>query len=207
MWISGTTLQATDYLKMLNKINLRIIFIFSLFFMSFSLQAETIKNNVDGELISNKNGEYILTQSVKTTLTQAQKILNSYDQLYRLMPGISYSTVTQSGNNYKILEQVYKADYTFGLSIPATIFIQKINANQVQYHLLKSDRIHALSGEIALQQIDHQHVLIIDKINIDPAVPFFLRSLFFKRFKNQLSVSNSKIHEFFCMPDGIRLKP
>ena len=161
--------------------------------MAFSLHAETIKNNFDGGLISKKNGDYILKQSVKTTLAQAQKVLNSYDQLYRLMPGVSYSTVTQSGENYKILDQIYKADYTFGLSIPATIFIQKINVNHAQYHLLKSDRIRKLSGEIALQQIDNQHVLIIEKIHIDPVVPFFLRSLFFKRFRNQLSQSNIKI--------------
>ena len=205
MWISGTTPQPVDYLKMLralNKIKQAIILIFSLFFMSFSLHAETIKNNVDSELISRKNGEYILTQSVRTTLTRAQKILNSYDQLYRLMPGVLHSTVAQSGKNYKILDQVYKANYTFGLSIPATLLVEKINANHVQYHLLKSDRIHELSGEIVLQEIDNQHVLIIDKIHIDPIVPFFLRTLFFKRFKNQLAVSKIKIHEFFsqfCM--------
>lgn len=183
---------------MFNKIKSAIPLIFSLFFISFSLRAETIKNNFNSGLVSKKDGEYILEQSVKTSLARAQKVLNSYDQLYRLMPGILYSTVTQSGKDYKILDQVYKANYTFGLSIPATIYIQKINANDVQYHLLKSDRIHELSGEIALQQIDHQHVLIIDKIHIDPIVPFFLRSLFFKRFKNQLAVSNSKILDFFA---------
>lgn len=186
---------------MFNKIKPATILLFSLFFISFSLRAETIKNNFNSEIVSKKNGEYILYQLVKTTLSQAQKALSSYDQLYRLMPGISYSTVSQSGKNYKILDQIYRANYTFGLSIPATIYIQKINVNHVQYHLLKSDRIHELNGEIILQKIDNQHVLIVDKIYIDPIAPFFLRSLFFKRFKNKLAISKIKILVFFAESD------
>ena len=72
-----------------------------------------------------------------------------------------------------------------------------ISPNEVQYYLLKSNRIHALSGDILLRKIDNQHVLVISKIDINPNIPFFLRSLFFKRFKNQLIASDIKFLQFF----------
>ncbi|MCX7125416.1 MAG: hypothetical protein NTU49_06665 [Gammaproteobacteria bacterium] len=182
---------------MSNKIIQKILFASMIFFISLNLFGKTIENTVNVELISIKKGEYVLKRPIKITLVKAQKILCAYDKLYFLMPGIIHSTVKSSGKNYKILYQVYKADYTFGFSISAEILIRMIGPNEVQYYLLKSNRIHALSGDILLRKIDKRHVLVISKIDINPNMPFFLRSLFFKRFKNQLAVSDVKFLQFF----------
>lgn len=190
------TLLKMAFLKMFKK-KLKMLSTLLILFISLGSFGQAIKNTFDGELISKKSGEYILKQPIKIKLKKAQKILREYDKLYFLMPGIIYSTVKSSGKNYKILDQVYKADYTFGFSINAEILIRKISPNEVQYYLLKSNRIHALSGDIFLQKIDNQHVLVISKIDINPNIPFFLRSLFFKRFKNQLTTSDVKSLQFF----------
>ena len=178
--------------------NIAFQLIFFMCFLSFCSLGETIKNNLKGEQISTSRGEYVIKQPVKITLQKAQKILNTYDQLYRFMPGIYSSTVKSTGKNYKIIDQVYKANYTFGLAIHAEVLMRKISQNEVQYQLLKSDRIRALSGKILLKKIDDQHVLVIHKINIKPAVPFFLKSVFFSRFKAKLAASRIKISEFFA---------
>ena len=111
------------------------------------------------------------------------------------MPGVTNTHIQRINQRQAYIDQIYHAGFTFGFNIKARLLAKKVRQNQYQYTLLKSDRINKLTGTLTLKKIDKMHTLFIHQINILPSVPFFLRSLFYTRFKNQLIVSARRVNK------------
>ena len=117
--------------------------------------------------------------------SKAWDVLTSYEKTALKMPDIKKVKIISSKGELLKVEQTYKAPYTFGLKVKALLEIEEKPKSMLNYKLLQGSFIHNLEGNWILIPLNGG-TLIAHRIEIEPAVPGFLKPLFNDRFEKNL---------------------
>ncbi len=134
------------------------------------------------------NGVTTASIIVPVSPSQAWSVLTNHESTALHMPDIKeVKLISRKGTQLKI-EQTYKGAYTFGLKIKALIQVEEKPKSMINYQLIKGNLIQKLEGNWILIPVSNG-TLIAHRIEIDPALPGFLKPLFIGRFERNLKNS------------------
>ncbi len=132
----------------------------------------------------------VITASVLVSAppTQAWEVLTRYESTALRMPDIRYVKIIERNGSKVKLQQTYKSSYTFGLKIPALLEVEEKGRSMINYQLIEGNLIKKLEGNWILIPTN-DGTLIAHRIEIEPALPGFLKPLFASRFEKNLKNS------------------
>ncbi len=159
------------------------------FYLNQSSYAE--KNN---PFINRIDGKITATIIINETPIKVWETLTNYKETGKKMPDIKQVKLIKDSSNYKIIEHTYKAPYTFGQKVTATIKVQEDPNIIISYQLIKSDRIKTLEGFWIINPIQ-DGTLLTHSINLEPELPRFLKPYFLNLFEINLEKSMNTLKE------------
>ena len=116
------------------------------------------------------------------------ELITNYEKMAAIMPDIKNAQIIKSNGDSALIRYTFYAPYTFGRTIDALIKVDEQPNYFLGYKLIQSKNIISLNGHWVLIPFG-DHTLLSHRVYIEPKIPYFLKSLFFKYFKNNLNKS------------------
>lgn len=127
--------------------------------------------------LQGRSGHWRLSEFVATSPQRAWAVLSQYEAQAALAPDISRAQVVSRSGREVVLEQTYKAGYTFGLPIRARLSIQEDPPRGFRYRLLQGEKLNALQGQWTITPVKGG-IQLRHEIRVDPQVPPLLRPIY-----------------------------
>ncbi len=166
-----------------------MLFLIIPFYLNQSSYAE--KNN---PFITRIEGKITASVIINESPIKVWKTLTNYKETGKKMPDIKKVILINDSSNYKIIEHTYKAPYTFGQKVKATIKIQEDPNIIISYRLVRSNHIKALEGYWIINPIQ-DGTLLTHSVNLDPDLPRFLKPYFLDLFESSIEKSMNILKE------------
>ena len=127
-----------------------------------------------------KDGNYVISQFISTTPKHAWIILSDFKSQSEWAPDIIESKVSAVNTTTLLLSQVYRAPYTFGLDIRATLRVTTTQPHGFKYHLVKGDRLKKLQGKWTILPVK-AGIKLVHTVSVEPEMPDFLKSIYYSK--------------------------
>jgi hypothetical protein len=128
-------------------------------------------------LLKGAKGSWTVSEFVATTPQRAWAVLSNYALQASLAPDITQAQVLRRSGNTVLLQQTYKAGYTFGLPIRAQLSISETPPRGFSYRLVQGDKLNSLQGTWTITPVKGG-VQLRHQIQVDPQVPALLRPIY-----------------------------
>ena len=136
-------------------------------------------------LLKGAKGSWTVSEFVATTPERAWAVLSNYALQASLAPDITQAQVLRRSGNTVLLQQTYKAGYTFGLPIQAQLSISETPRRGFSYRLVQGDKLNSLQGSWTITPVKGG-VQLSHQIQVDPQVPAFLRPIYDQQQESNL---------------------
>ena len=130
-------------------------------------------------------GNYMVAEFVSTTPERAWAVLTNFNSQAEWAPDISQTKVLKRSGRNLVLQQTYRAGYTFGLPIKARLSVQETPPKGFSYKLIQGDRLNTLQGSWTIQPVAGG-VQLKHQMQVDPQVPGPLRPFYYEQQEQNL---------------------
>lgn len=122
-------------------------------------------------------GRWTVSEFVATTPQRAWAVLSDYETQASIAPDIVRAKLVQRDGSTVLLDQHYRAGYTFGLTIKARLSIREHPPGGFSYTLVQGDRLNSLQGSWTITPVKGG-VQLRHSMTVNPQVPFLLRAIY-----------------------------
>ncbi|MGL5033107.1 MAG: SRPBCC family protein [Microcystaceae cyanobacterium] len=135
--------------------------------------------------VNGNNGNYEVRLWVNSSPEKVWKVMTNYNDLSRFIPDLVSSKVVETKGNQKVIDQVFLANYTFGLKIKAKFQVTESHLKGLDIKLLKSDYIKSFQGNWNIKNKKSPKTLLTYNLKLDLNLPFG-KELFYQPFEEQI---------------------
>ena len=136
-------------------------------------------------ILRGSQGNYVVTQFVSTTPQRAWTVLTNFNSQAVWAPDINQTKVLKRSGNNLVLQQTYRASYTFGLPIKTRLSVHENPPNGFSYKLIHGDMLNTLQGSWTIKSVAGG-VQLKHQMQVDPKVPSQLRAFYYERQEQNL---------------------
>ena len=122
----------------------------------------------------------------------AWKVLTNYVETGEAMPDISKVQLLSKQGNVIRMHQTYQAQYTFGLTIRATLIIKETPKTSIHFDMVDGDLIRQLNGNWTITPVTNG-TRINHTITLVPELPSMLQPIFAELTRNSLRQSMQRM--------------
>ena len=127
-------------------------------------------------------------------------VLTNYVATGEAMPDISKVQLLSRQGNVIRLHQTYKASYTFGLTISATLSVRETPKTSIHFEMVKGDFIRQLNGSWKITPTS-MGTLLRHKITLVPELPPMLQPIFSELTHTSLRKSMQRLRDLIQAND------
>ena len=124
----------------------------------------------------------------------AWTVLTNYVATGEAMPDISKVRLLSRQGNVILIRQTYKASYTFGLTISATLAVQETPATSIRFDMVEGDLIRELNGSWTITPTP-TGTHLRHTITLVPELPGVLQPIFAELTRTSLHESMQHISD------------
>ena len=124
----------------------------------------------------------------------AWTVLTNYVATGEAMPDISKVQLLSRQGNVIRIRQTYKASYTFGLTISATLAVQETPATSIRFDMVEGDLIRELNGSWTITPTP-TGTHLRHTITLVPELPGVLQPVFAELTRTSLRESMQRISD------------